>query len=453
MVLPPLVKTPRMLQLWQWTVQPTEYLENCEQKYGDCFTARLGKTDVVFFSHPQAIADIFNQSPSFDSGRVQKTLQYSMGTASTLVMDGERHRKRRQLMMPPFHGERMRNYGEIIRQITLKVGQTWQPGQTMTLLPQMNDLTLQVILEAVFGLSEGDRYEQLKTLLQEFLVIAASRIAFALTLAPSLLEDRGPLKPLKSFMEFRKRVDNLLYAEIADRRTHFDPDRTDILTLLVSARDEDGQPLSDSELRDELMTMLLAGHDSSAAILTWTLYQIHNHPSVKAKLLEELSTLGNDLDPNVISKLPYLGAVCNESMRLRPAGPTVAVRVTNEPVTIQGYTLPAETILLPTQYLTHHRADVYSEPRSFRPERFIEQQYSPYEFYPFGGGDRRCVGAAFAMFEMKLVLATILMNYQLELAEKEPVKIARRGVNISPQGGVKMILQKRTIQEAILTSV
>jgi cytochrome P450 family 110 len=441
--LPPLVTTPRAFQLLQWTVKPLEYLEDCVERYGDCFTARIGSMDVVFFSHPQGVADIFNQSDALDSGRVQKTLQYSMGNASTLVLDGDRHRKRRQLMMPPLHGERMRVYGEIIQTITKQVAQTWQPGQTMRMLPSMNDLTLQVILEAVFGLSEGERYEQLKKLLQEFLVIAASRIAFALTLAPSLLEDRGLWKPMTGFMNFRKRVDDLLYAEIAERRAHFDADRTDILTLLVSARDEDGQPLTDQELRDELMTMLLAGHDSSAAILSWTLYQIHAHPLVKAKLLAEIESLGTDPDPNSIARSPYLSAVCNESMRLRPAGPTVAVRITNRPITVQGYDLPAETVLLPSQYLTHHRADVYAEPRLFKPERFIERQFSPYEFYPFGGGDRRCIGAAFALYEMKIAIATLLTHYQLELAETSPVKVIRRGVNIAPQGGVKMISRPR----------
>jgi cytochrome P450 family 110 len=243
-------------------------------------------------------------------------------------------------------------------------------------------------------------------------------------------------------MSFRKRVDDLLYAEIADRRAHFDADRTDILTLLVSARDEDGQPLSDQDLRDELMTMLLAGHDSSAAILSWTLYQIHAHPEVKAKLLNELATLGKDPEPTALTKLPYLTAICNESMRLRPAGPTVAVRVTNRPVTVQGYDLPAETVLLPSQYLTHHRADIYPEPRLFKPERFLDRQYSPYEYYPFGGGDRRCIGAAFALYEMKIAIATLMMRYQLELAES-PVKVTRRGVNIAPAGGVKVTARPR----------
>ncbi|WNZ21695.1 cytochrome P450 [Leptolyngbya sp. NK1-12] len=437
---PPIVKAPRFWQLLQWTFRPLEFLDNCAQHYGDCFITRIGKAESVFFSQPEAIAHIFSNPELFDSGRAQQALKYSLGQSSVLTLDGEQHRQRRQLLMPPFHGERMRNYGDVICQITEQVTHQWQPRDVVTLLPFMNEITLEVILKVVFGLSEGERYQQLKDNIAQFLKIGADPFSYMLTFFPGIMQDRGPWKPLTLFLKRRQQVDELLYAEIRERRARFDPNRTDILTLLISAKDEAGDSLTDQELRDELMTMLLAGHDSSAATLSWTLYMLHASPTAKNKLLNELASVD---DPTAITRLPYLNAVCSEALRLRSAGPTVAVRVTNQPVKITGYELPANTVILPCQYLTHHREDIYPNPRQFQPERFLERQYSPYEYYPFGGNNRRCIGAAFAGFEMKLVLATILKRYLLELAEKPPISAVRRGVNISPKGGVRMRVLQR----------
>jgi cytochrome P450 family 110 len=434
----PVVQSPGLLQLLEWTFQPLKYLDKNFKRYGDCFVTNVGDTQAVYFSHPKAIEDIFTQSAKFDSGKAQQVLRYSMGNNSVLVLDGKPHDRHRQLLMPPFHGERMKAYGDVICEITAARVQEWQIGQRFAVLPHMNDVTLEVILKTVFGLEGGERHAQISYLLQKFLGVAASRIAYILTFFPALLQTKSEATPMGSFMKLRNDVDELLYAEIRDRRANLDPNRSDILTLLLLARDEDGQPLTDEELRDELMTMLLAGHDSSAATISWALYHIHAYPEVRTKLLDELDSLGDHSEPAAIIKLPYLNAACSESLRLRAAGPTVAVRVTNQPVTVMGHELPPNTAILPCQYLTHHREDIYPDPHQFKPERWLERQFSPYEFYPFGGGNRRCIGGAFAAFEMRLVLATILRNCRLALAEKPPIAVKRRGVNIAPATGVRI---------------
>ncbi|QYO62380.1 cytochrome P450 [Leptolyngbya sp. 7M] len=441
---PPVVNSPYFWQLLQWTFWPVEFLDRCAARYGDCFAVRISKNQPfwVFISDPQMVAEVFAAAAGqMDTGRASRQVRYSMGEYSTLVLDGKPHQRHRKLLMPPFHGERMKAYGHEICDITTQMTCHWTPGTALTMLPVMNDITLQVILKTVFGLYSGERYEQIKLYLRQFLAVFGHPLFYPLSFFPGLLKDRGPWRPVENFMRMRRPIDDLLFAEIRERRQNFDPNQPDILTLLMAARDEDGQPLSDQELRDELMTMLPAGHDSSASTLAWAFYYIHSHPAVKTKLLAELDTLGDQPEPMAIARLPYLSAVCSESMRLRSAGPTIQCRITNGPMQIGPYEFPVNTMLIPSNYLTHHREDLYPEPQQFRPERFLERQYTPYEYYPFGGGNRYCIGAAFAQFEMKLVLATILKRYQLALRDKRPIKAIRRGVNISPQGGVKMTVR------------
>jgi cytochrome P450 family 110 len=438
----PLVATSRLQQLWQWSFQPLEYLDSCARRYGDCFVGRIGTQTIVFFSHPEAIAQLFAASSSLDVGRIQQSVRYSMGSSSTLLLDGEPHRKRRKLLMPPFHGERMRAYGQIMGQVAESVAQSWKPGRPLTMLTEMNRITLEIILQAVFGVTGGDRSE-LQQALQDFVQVATPPSSYLLGSLLANIPAQSKLFGFSRFWRQRQRIDQLIFAEIRARRIALDADRADILSLLLSAQDEDGQQLTQRELRDELMTMLLAGHDSSAASLAWGFYFIHTHPDVKAKLIAELESLGTHADPMTVVRLPYLSAVCSESLRLRSAAPTILHRVTNCPIRIQGYELPPNTWVSPCNYLTHHRADLYPSPHLFRPERFLEKQYSASEYYPFGGGDRYCIGAAFALFEMKLVLARILTTYDLTLIQNFPISAIRRGINIAPQGGVKMIARPR----------
>jgi cytochrome P450 family 110 len=442
---PPHVESPSFWQLWQWTFTPLAFLDRCAQKYGDSFVVTLSsaKPSWLFVSHPQSVADIFSQSDRFDVGRIQEFLRPSMGTTSSPLLDGEPHRRRRQLLMPPFHGEKLRACGSLMMQVTEEVIHAWDLSQPFSIMPSLSEITLRVMLKSVFGLHDSEQSEKLKGMLRQFLALALAPPAYALAFYPVLSVDRGWWKPNAPYQLLRQRVDELLYEQIRYQRQHLNPDRPDILTLLLLTQDENGDSLSDEEIRDELMTQLIAGHDSSSATIAWALYLIHTHPAVRTRLLAELDSLELEADPTAIARLPYLSAVCSEALRLRSAGPAGFGRIANEPVQVGDYTLEPETIVFMSQYLTHHRSDIYPEPRQFKPERFIDRQYAASEFYPFGGGDRYCIGAAFALYEMKLVLAKVLTCYELTLAQPVPIQAVRRGINIAPQGGVKMMVRPR----------
>jgi cytochrome P450 family 110 len=255
-----------------------------------------------------------------------------------------------------------------------------------------------------------------------------------------LQKDLGSWSPWGRFLRQRQQIDELLYAEIAERRQQYDPDRIDILSLLMAAKDEQGEAMSDRELRDELMTMLLAGHETTASAMAWGLYWIHHVPQVREKLLQELDSLGESPNPMTVARLPYLTAVCNETLRLYPVAMLTFPRVAQERVELLGHQLEPGTTVGGCIYLLHQREDLYPHPKQFKPERFLEGQFSPYEFMPFGGGVRRCVGEALAQLEMKLVLATILSRYQLELFDNRPEKPRRRGITLAPAYGVKMVM-------------
>jgi unspecific monooxygenase len=255
-----------------------------------------------------------------------------------------------------------------------------------------------------------------------------------------LQKDLGAWSPWGKFLRLRQQIDALLYAEIAQRRAEPTGERQDILSLLMASQDEEGNPLSDKELRDELLLLLFAGHETTATSMTWALYWIHRQREVKDKILAELATLGANPNPMDIFHLPYLTAVCNETMRIHPVAMLTFPRVVEEPVELQGYQLEPGTLVSGCIYLTLQREDLYPEPKKFKPERFLERQYSPFEFIPFGGGARRCLGEALALFEMKLIVATILSHYELALGSQKEEKPRRRGITLAPERGVKMVM-------------
>jgi cytochrome P450 family 110 len=440
-------KSPALLQLLQWIFNPLSYLRTNYQKYGDCFEARFpGFPAFVMVSSPQMIEQIFTAPTSqFDVGNSNFLLLPTLGENSLLLLDGDRHQRRRQLLMPPFHGERMRAYGQLICQITEHVIDQWQMGQQFTLRDSMQEISLQLIIEAVFGVTKGDQIEQLKQLLQELLEAMTSPLGTVTLFFSSLQLDLGDWSPSGKLLRRRAQIDQLIFTEIAERRQSPDPNRTDILNLMMLAVDEAGQPMTDQELRDELMTLLLAGHETTATAITWALYWIHCLPNVKDKLLQELATLPDDPDPSSIAKLPYLSAVCSETLRIYPIALITQIRTVKAPFQCGDHLFQPGSLLAGCIYLLHQRPDLYPEPERFRPERFLERQFSAYEYIPFGGGNRRCIGAAFALFEMKLVLATILSRCQLNLAESQPVLPKRRGLTMTPAGGVKMVLRDRRL--------
>jgi cytochrome P450 len=303
----------------------------------------------------------------------------------------------------------------------------------------MQEISLRVILRVVFGLDEGQRLEELRQLLTSVLEFSSSPFMSTALFFSFLRTDFGAWSPWGRFLRLRQKIDELILAQIRERRHESNQNRQDILSLLISARDIDGHSMSDEELRDELMTMLVAGHETTASALIWALYWIDCLPEVREKLLRELDTLGDRPDPNTIAKLPYLTAVCQETLRIYPIAMTAFPRIVKSPIEIGGYKLPAGTVIIPSIYLAHHREEVYPQPKQFKPERFLERQFSTYEYLPFGGGNRRCIGMAFAQYEMKIVLATILSRFQVSLVGKHPVRPVRRGLTIATPAGMQMI--------------
>lgn len=438
------LKTPTFLQRLQWISNPVGYMESAAQRYPDIFTAEvIGFGDkLVFVHHPQAIQQILtNDRKQFSApGRLNRILKPLVGDNSVLILDGDRHRQQRQLLMPPFHGTRMQAYGALISNLTQKIFSQLPVGKTFSARAVMQEISLQVILEAVFGLYEGERCQQLKQMIAGMTEVFRSPVTSALLFFPWLQQDLGIWSPWGYFVRQRQRVDELLYAEIRERREQLNPDRTDILSLLLSVRDAEGKPMTDQELRDELITLLLAGQETTASAMSWALYWIHRLPEVREKLLRELEALGDSPDPMTVFRLPYLTAVCNETMRIHPVAMLTFPRLVEKPVELLGQQLEPGTALIGCIYLLHQRQDLYPEPKQFKPQRFFERQFSPYEFMPFGSGVRRCIGEALAVFEMKLVVATILSHYQLTLVEQKPVRPQRRGVTLAPAGGVKIML-------------
>lgn len=258
---------------------------------------------------------------------------------------------------------------------------------------------------------------------------------------PKLKEVIGISELWKQQIKKQEKADQLIYQEIRERRENFDPQRTDILTLLMSSRDENGEPMTDEELRDELMTLLFAGHETTATAISWAFYWIHKLPEVREKLLVELDSLGENPDSSTIFKLPYLTAVCNETLRIYPVGMLTFPRKVKTPISLCGYQLEAGTIIMGSIYLTHQREDIYPQPEKFNPERFLEKQFSPYEFLPFGGGARRCIGLAFAQMEMKLILAKVLKTWSMKLVNTDEIKPQRRGLVTGPNGPINLEIQ------------
>ena len=443
-MIPNPLKSPAPIQLIQWVADPVGYMERAAERYGNIFTAKIGLNvgDLVFVNHPEGIQQLLTQDrQEFAApGSVNRLLLPLVGDYSVIMLDGNRHRRERQLLMPPFHGDRMRAYGDLIGNLSQKAFAQIPVGEPFTARTVMQEISLQVILEAVFGLHEGERSEQLKSLMAQMMDVFHSPLTSSFLFFHWLQRDLGSWSPWVRFNQQQQQIDELLYAEIAERRDCSDSTKTDILSLLMSARDEAGNPLSDRELRDELMTLLFAGHETTATAMAWALYWVHYHPAVKDKLLQELATL-EERDPVNIARLPYLTAVCQEALRIYPVAMLTFPRVVQEPVELMGYHLEPGAVVMGCIYLVHHQEDLYPNPKQFQPERFLERKFTGYEFLPFGGGARRCIGEALAQYEMKLVLATVLTQYELTLADTETPQ--RRGVTLAPAKGVRMVMQGR----------
>ncbi|HZL49299.1 MAG TPA: cytochrome P450 [Solirubrobacteraceae bacterium] len=422
--LPPGLAEPPILQTTRWLLRPIAFMESCRRRFGDAFSVNfLGfERPMVMLSDPEAIRALYTaHEHGLPAGRSIALLPV-MGPGSVLLLEGREHLARRKLMLPPFHGERMRSYEATVRAVTERELDSWPEDRPFALHPRMQAVTLEVILKAVFGVTDPARSELLRERLPLLLGETASpALQFRVLLSRRL----GRGDPLADMREFTRGIDELLLAEIAERRV--DPEagaREDILSLLVAARFEDGTEMSDREVRDQLVTLLLAGHETTATALAWTFDLLLRHPAALTRLTSEVDA-GEDT---------YLRAVISESLRLRPVVPLAGRRLASE-LNIDGLSLPVGTDVTPAIWLTHTRPDLYPEPYAFRPERFLEQSPTTYGWIPFGGGIRRCLGAAFAEMEMRVVLEAVLRRRALRSVGAHAERVTRRNVTFSPRQG------------------
>jgi cytochrome P450 len=436
--LPPGPRAPALAQSLEWVYRPARFMERCQRRYGDYFTVNLlgfgtsGATRLVFTSDPEAVKAIFTADPAqAPAGAGRQAMEPMFGARSILLVDGQAHMRQRKLMLPPFHGARLARYAELMTLIAREQIARWPDGRRFALQSRMQELTLEIILRLVFGLDQTDRRGPIRDRIAQLLDIVANPIT---ELAMGLPERLGPIHLRGQFEKVVRQADAALLAEIARRRE--DPqlaEREDILSLLLQARDEDGQTMSDGELRDQLVTLLLAGHETTATALAWTFDQLLRRPDALARARDEARGEARER--------PYLDAIAKEALRMRPPIPVIDRRLA-VPFELGGIKLPAGTIVAPCIYLIHQREDLYPQPRAFRPERFLDGAPDTYSWLPFGGGVRRCLGASFASLEMRIVLQTVLTDTDLQLASRRPERIHRRSIVLAPRHGTKVRLQR-----------
>ena len=433
------------LKKLQWITDPVSYMETAFKDYPDLFLGAIAGfgNQMVFVQNPQALQQILvtDRDNFLALGRDNAILEPLLGSNGIVMIDGDRHKNRRKLLLPPFHGERMQAYGKLICDIAQEAFSKFTPNQVFTGRTSCQDISLQVILEAVYGLKDSPRSQELCQLIAKMTDVFRSPLTSAFLFFPWLQKDLGAWSPWGDFVRQQKAIDRAIYEEIEERKANPDESRQDILSLLMSAKDEAGNSLTLPELRDELMTLMFAGHETTATAMSWALYWIHQLPEVKRKLLAELDSLADASDFMAIAKLPYLNAVCQETLRIYPVGMLTFPRVVQKATEVLGYEFKPGQVVAGCIYLVHQREDIYPNAKQFKPERFLERQFSPYEFITFGGGSRRCIGEALAQFELKLAIATILTHYDLALADNKPEIPRRRGVTLAPARGVKMIFK------------
>jgi cytochrome P450 len=403
------------------------------------FTVRFPIGTIVFISDPGAIKQIFTGDPDvLHAGEANATpLEPLMGRNSVLTLDGPEHMRQRKLMLPSFHGQRMQRYGDLMRSIAENEVRSWPVGEPFALRPRSQAITLEIILRAVFGIKDAERLARLRDRLGRMLDMGMQPSALASIVLVPIRRTFGR-RVWKRFRQLRSDVDEILYDEIRRRRTMSNlAEHQDVLSILLQARDEQGKPMTDAELRDELMTLLVAGHETTATTLAWTFDQLLRHPAELEKLESEIEAGESE---------EYLDAVIKETLRIRPVVPGV-VRKLTAPFELNGYEVPAGMRVAPNIYLTHRRPDIFPEPERFRPERFLEQPPDTYSWIPFGGGIRRCLGASFALYELKVVIPVILRNVELKALGDRHEPIRRRAITFVP-GRDAMVRVERFKQRA-----
>jgi cytochrome P450 len=431
---------PSPLNMLGWTLRPIPFMERCRRRYGERFTVDMGPPEGkwIFLTQPDEIREMFSAPADvLHPGEGARVLEPVVGPRSVLLLDGGEHLEQRKLMLPAFHGERMRALVDVMEDVAAREVAAWRPGEPFVLHQRTQALTLEIILRAVFGMTAGARLDELRTTLKELLDLGAS----PLTLLPPFRRRLGPLTTWARFVDVRDHADALILTLIDERRRAGE-EGDDVLTMLLAARDEDGQPMTDRELRDELVTLLVAGHETTASALSWGFEQLLRAPEV----LERATRAAAEDDT------AYLEATVKEILRRRPVLPIAQPRRIKQPVEIGGRTYPAGPAFAACIYLVHHDERVYPEPYAFRPERFLDGSPGKFSWIPFGGGVRRCLGASFAQLEMRIALRAILAAVEVTSALDGREGIGRRSITLSPRRGTPISVRPRVREPQVALS-
>ena len=413
---------------------PLGFYADCARRFGDVFTIPTVLGPIVVCGDPEGVRSIFALPPESFSRWSTDAVSPLLGEASLLLSGGARHARDRKLLTPPFHGERMRAYGAVIRAAALREAASWIPGAAFSMQDAGSAISIDVILRAVFGVDEAAGLDQLRAAL----LGALASMSPLLMLFPALRRRFGGIGPYARMIRVRDRLDALTYDAIARRRARGGDDGgDDILGLMLSARYDDGSAMSDREIRDQLLTLVFAGHETSGIALAWAVNWIERTPSVRHRLGAELSALGDDPAPAALAAAPYLEAVCLETLRLYPVVGEV-IRLLRAPLTLATWTIPSGVPVSSCIALVHARPDLYPDPEAFRPERFLERKFAPHEYLPFGGGARRCIGAAFGLYEMKVVLGTLLARHRFTLVGAGAERPIMRNLAMGPRRRVRV---------------
>jgi cytochrome P450 len=439
-VLPPGPRVPAAVQLLGTWTRPISSLERL-RRYGKRVTVQLPfQPPFVILSDPAEIKELFTADPeAVHPGEGARILEPVVGRNSVILLDEKAHLSQRRLMLPAFHGERMQALRGVMTELAELEVESWPTEDPVALHPRLQRLTLEIILRAVFGLERGPRRDHLRDLLTDVLAFGESPIS----VLPALQRALSWTRTQRRFQDRMAQADRLIFELIEERRAEADSEegsRDDVLAMLLAARHEpedgetEGSPMSEQELRDELMTALVAGHETTASQLAWAFERLSREPDVQARLATEIDEAESE---------EYLTATINEILRLRPVLPNAEPRLTKREVDIGGYRYPPGIVLLASAYLIQTDPDLYPEPSAFRPERFLGQSPGTYTWIPFGGGRRRCLGASFALEEMKIVLRAALQRFTLSPAGPGPETTRRRSITFSPSRSATVVLNVR----------
>ncbi|HEU4410567.1 MAG TPA: cytochrome P450 [Polyangiaceae bacterium] len=410
-----------------------KFFEGCRAKYGDTFTLSLPLGKLVLTGSPEGVRQIYAAEASGLDVFAPEFFSPFLNETSLPVLGGARHQRQRKLLSPPFHGARMKAYGRVMQDITLERVRAWAPGSVVDLTELGHAVSLEVIIRTIFGVAEADRTARFVAAVTEYTRAMRPVLIFF----PPSRRGFGGLGPWAKYLRAKAAIEALIDEQVGRYRRDRGRDADSVLRLLLDARDEDGQPMTDRQVRDEMLTLLFGGQETTAISMAWVFHRLGRHPAVLERLRAEVRALGELPEPSALASLPYLEAVCNEALRLYPVASNVARKLTR-PLELCGHEVPAGAGVGACVSLVHTNARLYPEPHEFRPERFLEKKFGPHEFMPFGGGVRRCIGAAFASYEMKIVVGTVVARCELAGAGGPPIPQVQQSFVLGPRDAVRL---------------